>query len=214
MLAILTAIAGCSTQFPGPVAVLVEVPRPAGATHETIDAGFREALSAFERVPGLQRKYFTRTDTDIGGVYLWDSVASAQAFFDEAWTTRVRCAYGSEPRLTYFDAPVSTPGGGEGSAGADSVVSIVRVTAPWYAPRALITSRMEDSVPRYAEIPGLDFKVYTIASGKQVGGIYLWAHARSAQAFYDAAWHQRIRETYEEDADIAYFHTPVQLTER
>lgn len=187
----------------------MEVPRPAGVPDLAIDEGFRNSLPRYQDIKGLERKYFTRTTSHFGGVYLWDSRDNAEGFYNEDWTKRIQSTYGASPRLTYFDVPLSTPGGSPESAGPTSIVTIVRVPAPWYAPRSIITRRMESSVPQYNAIPGLAYKNFTIASEKKVGGIYLWDEASSANAFYDAAWHKRIRDTYDVPAEVMRLNAPV-----
>ncbi len=43
---------------------------------------------------------------EAGAFYLWTDRASAEAAHDEAWRHRIRTAYGSEPRVRYFDTPL------------------------------------------------------------------------------------------------------------
>lgn len=208
-------LAACSSiPANSPVAVLVEIDRPAGASDDVMKAAFSKSLPTYESVNGLQRKYFVLTETQFGGVYLWDNPDAAAAFFDEAWHARIRSTYGQDATLTEFDVVAETPGASPGSSGEDGVVAIVKVGAPWYAPRGTIAGRMEKTIPDYAAIAGLDFKLYTIADGKQIGGIYLWDNAAAAQSFYNDAWHQRIRDTYKDDADLDLYASPVILINR
>lgn len=208
---VLITLSGCSSTPPGDVAVLVEVPRPTGLTDESLDQAFLDAAPAYQDIAGLKRKYFTHSDTHFGGVYLWSSIKAAETFYNDEWQKRIVSTYGSEALLTYFDAPVVTPGGSEKSANSKSAVTIVRVSAPWYAPRGTIVGRMKDAVPLYESLAGLDFKYFTIAEGKKVGGIYLWENGEAADAFYNEDWHKRIRETYGEDADIVRLESSVQV---
>jgi Putative mono-oxygenase ydhR len=89
---------------------------------------------------------------------------------------------------------------------ATPVVAIVRVPKPWYAPRALVESRMRDTMPQYAHVSGLQFKAYSFerASG-DYGGIYQWRDRASAQAWYNEAWHQRVRQERGDDASVTLF---------
>ncbi len=194
-----------------PVAVLVEVARPAGVTDAQLIEGFAAALPAYTSVTGLERKYFTADGSSFGGVYLWSNRRSAEDFYSPAWEARIVSQYGSPARLTWFEAPVRTRGGAEGQSGRDAVVAIVRVPAPWYAPGGTIRSRMVKSIALYRDLPGLDFKYFTIADGKRIGGIYLWTDRAAAEAFYDEAWHTRIKDTYRKDANLKFLSAPVTL---
>lgn len=89
-----------------PVATIVTVKTPPGLDRARIDAGFREAVPTYRKIPGLIRKYFTVNGESFGGMYLWKDRAAADAWFTEAWRKRARATYGSDPELVYFDAPV------------------------------------------------------------------------------------------------------------
>ena len=192
-----------------PIAVLVEIERPDGLTDAALTSAFRDAVPTYESVSGLQRKYFVHSNTQFGGIYLWDDQDSADAFFSDAWDSRIQATYGQSAVLTQFDVPSETPGASPGTSGEDGVATIVKVSAPWYAPRGTIASRMEQSIPQYSSLPGLDYKLYSIADGKRVGGIYLWDNKAAAEAFYNADWNARILETYGEEADVSYYNAPV-----
>lgn len=193
------------------VAVLVEIDRPAGISDAELHDAFVKSLPLYKKVDGLKRKYFVHSEAHFGGVYLWDNTRSASAFFDSAWHNRIQSTYGQPASLTHFDVPTDTPGASPGSAGKDGVVAIVKVGAPWYAPLGTIASRMKDSIPDYNVITGLDYKIYSIADGKRVGGIYLWDNETAANAFYDPSWHARILATYDEKADLAFYRAPLVL---
>lgn len=89
------------------VAVLVNIPIPAGLTHEAIEAQFQNTAPQYERLPGLTRKYFTISDDrKAGGIYLWESREAASAFYNESWRARVLKTYGAPAEVTFFDVPV------------------------------------------------------------------------------------------------------------
>ncbi|MEM7411564.1 MAG: hypothetical protein AAF430_15130 [Myxococcota bacterium] len=96
---------------------------------------------------------------------------------------------------------LAAPSGAEPAA-SPRVVSIVKVKTPWYAPRFFVRWRFEAAAPRYAEIPGLERKFFTIADSGELGGIYLWRDRAAADAFYDAAWHADIAARYGEPASL------------
>lgn len=194
-----------------PVAVVVEVPRPVGLSRDSLIEQFKQATPVYAALEGLQRKYFTYSDTSIGGVYLWQNRAAADAFFNQAWRDRIIASYGREAILNYYAAPVTTDGASAARAGQHSVVAIVNVKAPWYAPEAMIVSRMQDTVPLYARQPGLVHKYFTLTAAGQVGGIYLWQNQRSADEFYDQQWRDRILESYGEAAELSFLEAPVHM---
>ena len=88
------------------------------------------------------------------------------------------------------------------------VVAVVKVPTPWYAPRFLVVSRMRDTIPTYDRLPGLAYKVFTIADTGEFGGIYLWRDAAAARAWYTLAWFRRVEETRGAPADLRLFAAP------
>lgn len=93
-----------------PVATLVVVPTPPGVTRAQIEAGFRQAVPTYERIPGLIRKYFTVNGDGFGGMYLWASRAAAETWYSEAFQAQCRQRYGSPCQVTYFDTPIQIEG--------------------------------------------------------------------------------------------------------
>ncbi len=79
-------------------------PMPADKMAEVSEAN----APLYEGMPGLVRKYYVSTDggSSVGGIYLWEDRASAEACWNDAWRERVTGAYGSEPTITWFDCPV------------------------------------------------------------------------------------------------------------
>ena len=98
----------------------------------------------------------------------------------------------------------------EGSAPSEPVVAVVRVPKPWYAPRLLVEHRMRGTVEQYARLPGLAFKAYAFErrSG-DFGGVYFWANRSSAEAWFNAAWHARVREERGVEAEVRLLAAPV-----
>jgi hypothetical protein len=56
----------------------------------------------------LFRKYYylSQDGNTLGGIYLWNSRAEAEAMYTESWRTFVRDKYDTDPSVTYFDSPV------------------------------------------------------------------------------------------------------------
>jgi hypothetical protein len=56
---------------------------------------------------GLIRKDYLNGDAGTGGVYLWDSRASAEAWFTEERIVDLTKRFGVRPRLTWYDTYVT-----------------------------------------------------------------------------------------------------------
>jgi hypothetical protein len=89
-----------------PVATSVVIKTPPGVTRAMIEGGFKQAVPTYQAIPGLIRKYFTVNSDGFGGIYLWKNRAAAEAWFTPAWRAKAKATYGTDPSLTYFDAPV------------------------------------------------------------------------------------------------------------
>lgn len=208
----LVSLIGCSTASTNQrVAVVVEIPRPESVDNERLAQAFAETAQKFQGIDGLQRKYFTFTERSFGGVYLWSNRAEADDFFSEEWKSRMETTYGAPASLTWFEVVEELESAAFGNAGSQAIVSVVRVSAPWYAPSGVIRDRMSKALPEYANIPGLDYKYFTIASGKKVGGIYLWESKDAALNFFSDEWYQRIQDQYGEPATLQFFSSPVTI---
>jgi heme-degrading monooxygenase HmoA len=88
------------------------------------------------------------------------------------------------------------------SAPETKTLVIVRVPAPWWAPNFLITGKFIESIPEYAKAPGLLHKSYTLSERREFGGVYLWDSRRSAEAWFDEKWHQRVKAQRGVDGDV------------
>jgi hypothetical protein len=94
-----------------PVAVLVAVPVPKGMPRAQLEALFRQSVPEYAKLPGLVRKYYTIGDDGrAGGLYLWSSRASAEAWYNEAWKADVQRRWGAPAAVSYFDVPVIVDG--------------------------------------------------------------------------------------------------------
>ena len=56
---------------------------------------------------GLVRKDYLNGEAGTGGVYLWDSRKSAEAWFTEARIVELTARFGVRPRLTWYDTHVT-----------------------------------------------------------------------------------------------------------
>jgi heme-degrading monooxygenase HmoA len=65
-------------------------------------------------------------------------------------------------------------------------------------------------MPQYAAIPGLSFKIFTLARpGREFGGVYLWQDRAAADAWFGPAWHERVRRERGVEADVRMFDAPL-----
>lgn len=83
--------------------VMTEPASPADA-----EARFRSSAPHYVALPGLVRKHYLRRadGLTLGGLYLWESRAAAEAVYSGEWRERVARLYGVEPQITWFDSPV------------------------------------------------------------------------------------------------------------
>ncbi|MEI6485895.1 MAG: hypothetical protein WCO11_06460 [Sphingomonadales bacterium] len=90
-----------------PVAVLVAVPIPAGLPKDKLEGLFAASVGDYQGRAGLTRKYFTIGDDGrVGGIYLWESRAAAEAWFNDAWKANVLKRWGAPASVSYFDVPL------------------------------------------------------------------------------------------------------------
>ena len=94
------------------------------------------------------------------------------------------------------------------SGPGEHAVAIVRVKAPWYAPRFLIARKFRAAVPEYEAVAGLETKYFTISDDREFGGFYSWTTRAAAAAFYTDAWRRGICERRGTDPDLLVFDAP------
>jgi len=198
-----------------PVVAIVRVPKPWYAPRAVVVGKMRDTMPEYAQLPGLAFKAFSfeRESADYGGVYYWRDRASAQAWFNQAWVDRVRKERGSEPQVRFFDAPVSidnVPGGTPANADSRSVVTLVEIPVPAGMTRERLTAGFTAAVPTYQKVPGLLRKHFTTGNGS-FGGLYVWKDEAHAKAWFNTAWHDRVRQTYGHDGKIEWFDTPILL---
>ena len=82
------------------------LPKP--ITRDEARSIFLSTAPKYQSVAGLVRKYYvvSQDGRSVGGIYLWNSRADAEAMYTEDWRAFVREKYGTEPSVTYFDNPV------------------------------------------------------------------------------------------------------------
>ncbi len=198
------------------VVVIVRVPKPWYAPRALVTGKMRDSVPQYARVPDLLFKAFTfeQGSGDFGGVYFWRDKASASAWFSPTWYERVRSERGAEPQVRLLDAPVSvdnTPGGPPASMDSTAVVTLVEIPVPaGLSPERLATG-FADAVPTYRKVPGLLRKHFTRSEQGKFGGVYVWKDEAAARAWFTPGWHDRVRQTYGQNASIEWFDAPVLL---
>ena len=104
------------------------------------------------------------------------------------------------------------PQGSTGIDAASAVAVVVKVPKPWYAPRSVVVSRMRDTVPQYAALPGLAHKAFSLTQADgQYGGIYLWKNEATARAFFVPDWFARIEKERGVTGQVQFFEVPVAI---
>jgi hypothetical protein len=88
------------------VVTTFQLPKP--MTREEARRMFLSTAPKYQGVAGLFRKYYflSQDGNTIGGIYLWNSRAEAEAMYTESWRAFVRDKYRTDPSVTYFDSPV------------------------------------------------------------------------------------------------------------
>jgi hypothetical protein len=83
-----------------------QLPKP--ITRDEARRMFLSTAPKYQGVPGLVRKYYvlSQDGNSVGGIYLWNSRAEADAMYTESWRAFVREKYRTDPSLTYLDSPV------------------------------------------------------------------------------------------------------------
>src|SRR5215471_3550615 len=98
-------------------------------------------------------------------------------------------------------APLDGPGA--------HALAVVRIHAPWYAPRFVIVGRFRDAVPEYEAIAPLETKYFTISDDREYGGIYLWKTRAEAETYYDDAWYRGVRERRGVEPNVVVLDAPI-----
>jgi len=90
------------------ITVMTSFRLPKPITRDEARAIFLSTAPKYKGVPGLFRKCYVQSQdgATVGGIYLWNSMAEAEAMYTEDWKAFVREKYGTEPSVTYFDSPV------------------------------------------------------------------------------------------------------------
>jgi hypothetical protein len=89
------------------IIAIVQFDLPTGMTlTEATETIFAPSVDKYRAMPGLIRKNYLFGHGKGGGVYLWDSVESAERAYSADWRRRIADRFGSEPSVTYFESPI------------------------------------------------------------------------------------------------------------
>ena len=88
--------------------VLYNLPDTIGL--EECRAHFTSIAPDFLKAPGFVRKQFIcQKDGGVaGGVYMWESQAAAEAFYNGPWREGILARYGNDPTIQYFETVALT----------------------------------------------------------------------------------------------------------
>ncbi len=82
---------------------------PASIGRDACAAHFASISQDFRSVPGLLRKQFIWNETGMaGGVYLWETIEAAKAFYSGPWLDGIIARYGAYPDISYFRTTAMT----------------------------------------------------------------------------------------------------------
>ena len=81
---------------------------PKRLTIDEARAIFQGTAPRYQSQPGLIRKYYVLSEDGmtVGGIYLWESRAAADALYTPEWRAFVTGKYGVAPDLAYWESPV------------------------------------------------------------------------------------------------------------
>ena len=90
------------------ITVIATYQLPTPITRDEARKIFLRTAPKYQGILGLVRKYYvlSQDGNSVGGIYLWNSRAEADAMYTESWRAFVRQKYGTDPSLTYMDSPV------------------------------------------------------------------------------------------------------------
>jgi len=90
------------------ITVITNFRLPKPITRDEARRIFLSTAPKYQGVAGLVRKYYVlyQDGSTVGGIYLWNSRAEADAMYTEGWKAFVREKYGTDPSVTYLDSPV------------------------------------------------------------------------------------------------------------
>jgi hypothetical protein len=87
------------------------------------------------------------------------------------------------------------------------ITAIVRYRLPPHIDEANCRAHYERIAPGFGDVPGLLQKQFIWREDGSAGGVYRWTDRASAERFYSGPWRDEIRERYDSEPEIEFFHT-------
>ena len=85
------------------VTAIVRYKLPVSIDHDVCLAHFAKIAPGFRAAQGLISKHFIWSERGVaGGVYQWESLEDAQAFYGGPWRNGIVERYGMEPEIEFF----------------------------------------------------------------------------------------------------------------
>ncbi len=229
-LALLTLFTACAAVEPTPTLekpmtlgtpetraiVVVRVQSPWWAPAFLITGKLVDAVPDYAMVPGLEQKTFTLSDArQFGGVYLWDSRARAEAWFDEKWHERVRRLRGVEGDVRILDAKYTVMGEAIPVGKALPQHALRTEAAVTWLSSAPGLVGGDEKLKALAEVhglaPGLIRVSFVTEPDGRVGVVGLWTSRGAAQAFWNPERLARAKALVGGSTELTWFAAPVLL---
>lgn len=87
------------------------------------------------------------------------------------------------------------------------ITAIVRYRLPPHIDETDCRAHYERIAPGFGDVPGLLQKQFIWREDGVAGGVYRWTDRASAERFYSGPWRDGIRERYDSEPEIEFFHT-------
>jgi heme-degrading monooxygenase HmoA len=90
------------------ITAVVKILLPKPVSSEDASRAFESTAPIYKGLRGLLRKYYLRSEDGryVGGVYVWETRADAEAVYTTEWKARVKQLYGAEPEISWFETPL------------------------------------------------------------------------------------------------------------
>ncbi len=90
------------------IAALVLFGNDGGMTLADAVSRFETTAPNYRGRDGLHAKAYIYAEdgADLGGFYLWESRAAAEAVYTDEWKAKAAALYGVAPAIRYFEVPV------------------------------------------------------------------------------------------------------------
>jgi heme-degrading monooxygenase HmoA len=192
---------------------IVRVKSPWWAPRFLITGRFIDSIPEYAGAPGLLHKAYTFSEArEFGGVYLWDSRASAEEWFNEKWHQRVKRVRGVDGDVRILDVKYSMTGAST-PIGRELPLHGLRTDAvvTWLASRAKLDGAHFEALA--TAVPLADglvrVSLVTQADGT-VGVVSLWTSRAAAATYWSAARRAGAAKLLGETT-LSWFDAPVLL---